>query len=280
MKIILAGTPFFSVPTFETVIQNFDVVAIISQPNKKVGRNFLVSQTPVKLLAEKYKIPVFQPENIKDLYDELKKIDFDVLLTMAYGQIIPENILHLAKKASLNVHASLLPKYRGAAPIQHAILNGEKETGISLMYMEKTMDSGDVLFQEEIEIEENECFDSLLNKLSILSSCNIVNWLNKIDNNNIKPIKQDIKKVTFAPKILSEDERLNFDTMENTLRKINALNSIPGAYFLDPNRMNKRVKVFQATKQYVKNSVEIKCVDGSIYGIVYQIEGKKKISLI
>lgn len=174
MKIILAGTPEFSVPTFEKIISHFNVVAIISQPDRKQGRKFLALPTSTKMLARKYNIPIFQPEKIDGIFEVLKSLNFDIFLTMSYGQIIPERILKLSKICSLNIHGSLLPKYRGAAPVQHAILNGEKEIGISLIYMEKKMDSGDILFQEKIKFQENDNATTILEKMSKLSSEKII----------------------------------------------------------------------------------------------------------
>lgn len=278
MKIILAGTPEFSVPTFEKIISHFNVVAMISQPDRKQGRKFLALPTSTKMLARKYNIPIFQPEKIDGIFEVLKSLNFDIFLTMSYGQIIPERILKLSKICSLNIHGSLLPKYRGAAPVQHAILNGEKEIGISLIYMEKKMDSGDILFQEKIKFQENDNATTILEKMSKLSSEKIIEWLNKIKNNEFKPMKQNEKLVTFANKIRPEDEKIDYDTMEQTLRKINALSLTPGAYFDDQRRL-KRIKVYKAIKTPVKNAIEIKCVDGVLYAVHYQIEGRNKVEI-
>lgn len=280
MKIVLAGTPSFSVLTFEKIIQNFNVVAIISQPNKPIGRHKILSFTSTSLLANKYKIKLFQPEKIIDIEKQLKDLDFDVMITMAYGQIIPEQILKIAKIGSFNIHASLLPKYRGAAPIQFSLLNGDKETGITFMEMDKKMDAGDIIFQSSIPINDDDNADSLMQKLSLLAQEKIVGWLEKIELNNFQRSKQNENDVTFAPKIQPHQEKLMFDTVEKTYNKIRALSYKPGAYILDPNRMNKRVKIFKASKEFIKNAIEIKCTDGILYGFEYQIEGKNKVSLI
>ncbi|MGL6125250.1 MAG: methionyl-tRNA formyltransferase, partial [Metamycoplasmataceae bacterium] len=168
IKILLAGTPNFSVPIFEEIIKNFEVVAIITQPDKQSGRGLKMISPPIKALAEKYKIKLFQEEKISNILEELKLLNFDIFLTSAFGQWIPESILSLAKKGSVNIHCSLLPKYRGAAPIQHAILNGDKETGISLIYMIKKMDAGDIIFEKVINIEDDDSSDQLFNKLSLV----------------------------------------------------------------------------------------------------------------
>lgn len=280
MKIILAGTPFFSIPTFEKIINNFEVVAIISQPDRPIGRKKVITSTPAKLLAQKYKIKLFQPNNINDIFTELSNLKFDVLLTMAYGQIIPDDILKLSRIGSFNIHASLLPKYRGASPIQYAILNGEKETGITFMEMTNKMDAGDIIFQSKLTINDDDNADLIFKKLSELAEENIINWLNDVKNNKFKKIKQNEDLVSFAPKIQPLEEKLFYDTVEKTWNKIRALSSNPGAYFLDPNNLNRRVKIFKASKTPIKNAVVIKCKDGFLYGTVYQIEGRNKISLI
>lgn len=278
MKIVLAGTPNFSVETFEEIIKHFQVILIICQPDKHIGRKKILTPPATKLLANKYDIPVLQPNKIKDISEELSNLDFDIFLTMAYGQIIPESILKLAKLGSYNVHGSLLPKYRGAAPIQYAIMNNEKETGITFMEMVKQMDAGDIIFQSSFAIEEDDNADIVFEKMSKLSANCIVKWLNKIKNNQFKKIKQDEKNVSFCPKILPSEEKIELDSMETTLNKIRALSSSPGAYIIDPTT-NKRIKIFKASKTFVKNAIKIPCSNGILYGIIYQIEGKNKVFL-
>ena len=278
MKIILAGTPEFSIKTFETIINNFDVIAIISQPDRKIGRKQILTSPPVAQLAMKYQIPIYQPQKILELLPVLEKLDFDLFITMAYGQIIPEAILNLAKKLPLNLHASLLPQYRGAAPVQRAIWDGQTKTGMTLMKMAKTLDSGQIIFQASIDINEFDTSDDLLNKLADLSSKHIVKWLNEIKNNQHQMIDQDLSKVTYAAKILPADEKIELDTIEKTMRKINALSSNPGAYWIDPIR-NKRIKIYRASKSFVANAIELNCTDGKLYATSFQIEGKNKVTL-
>lgn len=278
IKVILAGTPEFSVPIFEEVIKNFEVVAIISQPDKPANRGYKLIPTPTKILAEKYNIKCYQPNKISEIYDELTQLDFDFLLTAAFGQYIPEKILNLPKKAALNVHGSLLPKYRGAAPIQHALLNGDKKTGINLIYMVKEMDAGNILKSSEIEIDEDDTSDSLFNKLSILSAQNITKWLKEIYENNFNEIVQDASQVILAPKLTKEEAQI--DLSENSyqvINKIKAYSSNPGAYtFIN----NKRVKLFNATTKEVKNAIELSCRDKNIYIYDYQYESKKRVNLL
>ncbi|MGL5308484.1 MAG: methionyl-tRNA formyltransferase [Metamycoplasmataceae bacterium] len=276
IKILLAGTPKFSVPIFEEIIKNFNVVGIITQPDKKSGRGLNIISSPVKELAIKYNIKLFQNDKISNIFEELKLLDFDIFLTSAFGQLIPENILSLAKKGSINIHGSLLPKYRGAAPIQHALLNGDKETGISLIYMIKQMDAGNIIFEKKIQIDENDCSESLFNKLSLIAANTICHWLKKFYDGEFEEKVQNINDVTFAPKLLKEEAFLKIDTSEKMINKIRAYNANPGAYlFIN----NKRVKIFSATLKENKNYLKICTQDGYIYSSKYQFEGKRIIDL-
>lgn len=278
IKIILAGTPEFSVPIFEEVIKNFEVIAIISQPDKPANRGYKLIPTPTKVLAEKYNIKCYQPNKISEIYDELAQLDFDFLLTAAFGQYIPEKILNLPKRAALNIHGSLLPKYRGAAPIQHSLLNGDKKTGINLIYMVKEMDAGNILKSSEIEIVEDDTSDSLFNKLSILSAQNITKWLKEIHENNFNEIVQDISQVILAPKLTKEEAQIDLsENSDQVINKIKAYSSNPGAYtFIN----NKRVKLFNATTKEVKNAIQLSCRDKNIYIYDYQYESKKRVNLL
>ena len=278
MKIILAGTPEFSLKTFETIINHFDVIAIICQPDRKVGRKQILTSPPVALLAKKDRIPLYQPQKILEILPILEKLDFDLFITMAYGQIIPEAILNLAKKLPLNLHASLLPQYRGAAPVQRAIWDGQTKTGMTVMKMAKTLDSGQIIFQSSIDINEFDTTDDLLNKLADVSANHIVKWLNAIKNNQYQMLDQDLSKVTYAAKILPADEKIELDTIAKTMRKIHALSLNPGAYWIDPKR-NKRIKIYRASKSFVANAIAIPCLDGELYATTFQIEGKNKVTL-
>lgn len=278
IKVVLAGTPEFSVPIFEEVIKNFEVVAIISQPDKPANRGYKLISTPTKVLAEKYNIKCYQPNKISEIYDELAQLDFDFLLTAAFGQYIPEKILNLPKKAALNIHGSLLPKYRGAAPIQHSLLNGDKKTGINLIYMVKEMDAGNILKSSEIEIVEEDTSDILFNKLSILSAQNITKWLKEIYENNFNEIVQDTSQVILAPKLTKEEAQIDLsENSDQVINKIKAYSSNPGAYtFIN----NKRVKLFNATTKEVKNAIQLSCRDKNIYIYDYQYESKKRVNLL
>ncbi|MCR8613220.1 MAG: methionyl-tRNA formyltransferase [Mycoplasma sp.] len=274
MKIILAGTPSFSVPIFEEVINNFDVVAIVSQPDKKSGRGHKLQETPVKILARKYNIKIFQPNNISLIFDELSQIEHDIFLTCAFGQYIPTKILELPKLASLNIHGSLLPKYRGAGPIQHSILNGDEETGISLMYMVKEMDAGDVLFQAKLKIDEKDTSLDLFNKMSKLSTNKITDWLKKVEKNDFKAVKQDISKVTFANKLTKEEAQiLETDTVEIAKNKIRGYIPFPVAWIM---KDNQKIKIFDYSLED-EEGLLINLKDGKIWANQIQFPNKKKM---
>lgn len=277
IKLILAGTRHFSSQIFESLIlnKNFEVIALISQPNKVYDRNNNLIKTEVAKLAEKYHIKLFQPIKIKEIYDDLSKLDFDFFMTAAFGQFIPNSILNLAKKASINVHGSLLEKYRGAAPIQHALLNNEKETGISLIYMVDKMDAGDIINVAKIKIEENDTALEIFDKLAKLAIDNLPTWLINIYNNNIFPRKQDESLATLAPKIQNEEAQLFLtDSCDKALAKIKAFNDQPGAFVLINGR---RLKIFRATKNKISTPLSLNFVGAKLYLIEYQFEGKKKV---
>ncbi|WP_036434221.1 methionyl-tRNA formyltransferase [Mycoplasmopsis columboralis] len=277
MKIVLAGTPEFSVPIFEEVIKNFNVVALVSQPDKPANRGYKLIETPTKQLAQKYNIKLFQPEKIGQIYQELKELDYDILLTCAFGQYIPTKVLDLAKKASLNIHGSLLPKYRGAAPIQHALWNGDDKTGIDLIYMTAQMDAGNIIKEATLPILDTDTSDSLFAKMSELATLHITSWLNEFIAGDFSETIQDESLVVLSPKLLKEDAFLASSlTIEEAFNKIRAFSSNPGAYLLIN---DKRLKVYYATKNEVKNSIKLQFSNGNLYAVDYQFESKKRVTL-
>ncbi|PZV99831.1 methionyl-tRNA formyltransferase [Metamycoplasma auris] len=277
IRLVLAGTGNFSRKIFISLIKDsrFEVVAFISQPNKELDRNKNVILTPVASLANEFNIKLFQPNRTKEIYEQLAAMEFDFFITAAFGQLIPNSILKLPKILPLNVHGSILEKYRGAAPIQHALLNDDNKTGISLIEMIDKMDAGDILKEFQIEIKKDdsalEVFDKLANKTSEL----IGDWIVDIYNGNYIRRIQDENLVTFAPKIKNEDAQLfNQMTTNEALNKIRAFNDQPGAFIM---HNNKRLKIYRATKNKIKSPLKIAFLDGFLYLIEYQFEGKKKI---
>ena len=231
-KVVFMGTPNFATKILEVLIENTDVVLVVSQKDKEVGRKHILTPSPVKSLATLNGIEVFTPDKIREDYDIIRKLEPDLIVTCAYGQILPEELLNIPKIASINVHASLLPKYRGGAPIQRAIMNGDEETGITIMYMDKGMDSGDIIKKEAIKIDINDNIDTLGDKLSTLGSKLLLEVLPSIVNKTNDRIKQNEEDVTFAPIITKEDEKLSFNkTSKEIYNHIRALDPSPGAYF-------------------------------------------------
>lgn len=228
IKTIFMGTPNFAVPILETLIKHTEVVLVVSQPDALVGRKKVLTASPVKKCALEHNIPVFTPNKIRDGYEELKKYDADLIVTCAYGQIVPESILNLPRLGCINVHASILPKYRGGAPIHHAIIDGASYTGITIMYMDKGMDTGDIIEIKKIPIEDNDTVESMHDKLSVLGANLLEETLPNIINGSNKRIKQDDSEASYAPTIKREDEHLDFTLKaENIYNKVRGLNSWP-----------------------------------------------------
>ena len=254
LKVVFMGTPAFSVPVLEKLIKLTNVVLVVSQPDREKDRKGNLLPTPTKLVAQNNDIEVYQPLKIKEEYQKILDTNPDIVITCAYGQIIPEPILNYPKYKCINVHGSLLPKLRGGAPIHHAIINGDKKTGITIMYMAKTMDAGDIISQREIDIEETDNLDSLYQKMSILGSELLADTLPNIINGTNQKIKQDEAKVTFGYNITKEEEKINFqEKSENIHNRIRGLSSIPGAYaILD----DKRIKVYESKLTKEKSKKE------------------------
>lgn len=289
-RVCFMGTPEFAVAILDALVQSdVEVVAVVSQPDKKVGRKQILQATPVKERALSYNILVLQPEKIKDSTNELKELNLDLIVTCAYGQFIPETILNTPKYGSVNIHASLLPKYRGGAPIHKAIINGEDETGITIMRMVKKMDAGDIIFQQTCPIYEEDDFGSLHDRLQDLGSNMIKEYLSQLFTLDLQTIPQDESKVSFSYNISSEEEFVNFnDTMKNVYNKIRGLNPWPVSHSIIE---HKKVKLFKAIKSdiisdgevgtvigLINEGLAIKVQDGVILIKELQVEGKNRMT--
>lgn len=240
------GTPSFAVPILEALIDNYNVIMVVCQPDKEKDRKGNIIYSPCKEIALKNNIEVYQPNKIREEYQYILDKNPDIIITAAYGQIIPLEILEYPKYGCINVHGSLLPKLRGGAPIHHAIINGDKFAGVTIMYMDKKMDAGDIISQRSIEIGENTILDDLYYKLSILGRDLLLDTLPSIFNGTNDRIKQDENKVTFGFNITKEEEKIDFnDTSNNIHNKIRGLSSIPGAYAIIN---NKRMKIYLSEK--------------------------------
>lgn len=231
MKVVFMGTPEFAVPILKLLIDEYDVVGVVTQPDRMVGRKRIITPPPVKELALEHNIKVFQPRKIKEDYQEILALAPDLIVTCAYGQILPEEILHFPKYGCINVHASLLPKLRGGAPIHHAIIDGYKETGITIMYMSKKMDQGDILTQVKTQILDHDTLGSLQYKLSEMAKDLLKSTIPLLIEDKIIPLKQNEEEATYGYNISREEERIDFTkSMEEVDRQVRGLNPVPGAY--------------------------------------------------
>lgn len=246
-SVIFMGTPEFSVPILEGLIEkNYDIKAVVTQPDKKVGRKQKITKTPVKVAAEKHNLPVSQPVKLSgsEELQELINLHADLIITAAYGQFLPTKFLNSVKIAAVNVHGSLLPKYRGGAPIQYSLINGDPKTGITIMEMVKKMDAGDIYSQKAIDILPEDNAGSLFKKLSIVGRDLLLATLPSIIDGSVEKIPQDENKVIFSPNITKQQERLlpNMTAAEAN-NMIRALNPDPGAYIM---LQGKRFKIWKA----------------------------------
>ncbi len=292
MKLVFMGTPDYAVNTLEALIAaGHNVAAVFAQPDKPVGRKHIITAPPVKVCAEKHGITVYQPNTLRDGKAEeiLKEIAPDVIVVVAYGKILPKEILEIPKYGCVNGHASLLPKYRGASPIQWCIVCGEKETGVTAMLMDEGMDTGDILKTVETEIGAEETAEELFERLSGITAELLVNTLADLEKGNITPQKQDEEKASYAPIIKKEMAQLDFKNMTATEihNAVRGYYSWPCAYFF---LENKRVKVIKAAVAENTNSkagtviksddsLVIACKDGtSVELVTVQPEGSKPMT--
>ncbi len=261
IKVIFMGTPNFAVPILESLIKEYNVILVVSQPDREKDRKGNLLETPIKKIAQDHNIKVFQPSKIKDEYQEIIALKPDIIITCAYGQIIPKVILDCPKYGCINVHGSLLPKLRGGAPIHHAIINGDKKTGITIMYMDQKMDAGDIISQKEILINDDDNLDSLYLKMSKLGAELLMKTIPLIISGKNSRIKQNENEVTFGYNITKEEEKIDFHkSSKNIHNLIRGLSSTPGAYcFID----NKRMKVYSSQLTDKKSSQE----EGTILNI-------------
>ena len=289
LKIIFMGTPDFSVPVLDALHKKYKVRAVVTQVDKPVGRKGIIKKTPVKEYAEDNTILVLQPEKIKDSVEEIIALEPDLIVTCAYGQILPKELLDYPAYGCINVHASLLPKLRGGAPIHRAILNDYKETGITIMYMAEGMDDGDIISQSKIEITDLDTASTLHDKLSELGSKLLIETLPSILDGTSTRIPQDEKEVTFGLNIKREDEKISFSkTKRQIYNQIRGLNSWPGAYCMMDGKIlkiwNSRItdnyypEKFdgEITNIYL-DGIGVKVSNGEIVITELQLEGKKKM---
>lgn len=287
-NVVFMGTPDFSVPVLKMLIDTTNVIMIVTQPDKTIGRKQELVFSPVKKVAIENNIPVFQPVRIRKDFSALNNLKIDLIVTCAYGQIIPKEVLDLPKYGCVNVHASLLPKYRGSAPIQWALFNGDDKTGVTIMYMDEGMDTGDIITKSEVTIENYDNVGTLHDKLSVLGSDTLKAILPNILDGTAKRVKQP-ENFTLAPMIKREDERLCFDeTGKDIINKIRGLNPWPMANILINDL---EIKVIEASFVSKDNGVPgqiivdkknfgINCNDGIIYLKKVKPSGKKVMDIV
>ena len=287
LKVVFMGTPTFSVPILESLINTCNVILVVSQPDKEKDRKGAFVSTPIKQIALAHNIEVYQPTKIKEEYQKIIDTNPDIIITCAYGQIIPESLINYPRLGCINVHGSLLPRLRGGAPIHHAIINGDNETGITIMYMDKHMDSGDIIAKRSLPIGPNDTLDVVYEKMSKLGATLLIETLPSIVAGTNDRIKQDEKYVTFGYNITKEEEKINFNNPSIKIHNlIRGLSSIPGAYcFLK----EKRLKIYQSEltntkstsspgtiEKIDKTGIYISTNDNLLKIIDIKLEGKKR----
>ena len=290
LKVIFMRTPEFCVPILKALIENCNVIAVVTQPDKKVGRHQEISYSPIKKVAIENNIKVFQPIKIKEEYEDINLLNPDIIITCAYGQIIPEQILDKPKFGCINVHASLLPKLRGGAPIHKAIMYGYLKTGITIMYMDKGMDTGDIISKVEVDIDKNDTAETLHDKLMKESVPLLIETLPSIISGTNKREKQQEDKVTYAYNISRQEEHTDFNKSSlEVYNQIRSLNSWPGAYaILDDKNIklwfckitNNNFNLKPGTIVNVdKDGIEVVTKDSSVLITELQLPGKKKVNI-
>ena len=288
MKIVFMGTPDFAVNVLQGLIDNYDVVGVVSQPDKRIGRHQVLTNTPVKELALKYDIPVFQPVKIREDYEDILNLNPDLIVTCAYGQIIPKAILDYPRLGCINVHASLLPKLRGGAPIHKAIIDDYGTTGVTIMYMDVKMDSGDIISQREVKILDSDNLESLHDKLSEVGTSLLLDTLPSIIDGANSRTKQDEDEVTYAYNIKREEEHIDFSkTSREVFNLIRGLCPVPSSNAILDEKEMKIYKSIISSKNYngeygeivdiTKEGIVVKTGDAAIILTEVKPFGKKKM---
>lgn len=294
IRTIFMGTPDFAVPGLKSLLnsENFEVIAVFTQPDKKVGRKQILTSPPIKVLAAEFHIPVWQPENIKLEMNNINALKPDLIVVIAYGKIIPQVILEIPKFNCLNVHASLLPLYRGSACLNAPIINGDKKTGITIMKMDAGMDTGPILLQKEFILKGEETLEIVHDKLSTLGAELLPNVLNEWINGKIIAKNQDETKATFVQKLEKEDGKIDWQkSAEKIERQVRGLNPWPGTYTIinkETPKTNKIIKILRVNHNILKSNshkigevfldgseLAVQCGQDSLLILRLQIEGGK-----
>lgn len=291
MRVIFMGTPDFAVPSLEALLTKHEVVLVVTQPDKPKGRGKKMVPTPVKACALEHGIPVLQPEKVKEpeFVEQLRSYEPDLIAVTAFGQILSERILEMPKYGCINVHGSLLPKYRGAAPMQWSIIDGEKVTGITTMYMAKGLDSGDMLLKAEVEITDEDTFATIHDKMAVTGANLLLDTLDQLEAGTLERIPQDHDAATYAPMITKETGHIDWSkNRQDIINLIRGLNPVPAAYTIYEEEV---LKIFGAVISdvqadgaangeivaVVKKGFVVKCGDGCLLITEVQARGGKRM---
>lgn len=291
MRVIFMGTPDFAVPSLEALLTKHEVVLVVTQPDKPKGRGKKMVPTPVKACALEHGIPVLQPEKVKEpeFVEQLRSYEPDLIAVTAFGQILSEPILEMPKYGCINVHGSLLPKYRGAAPMQWSIIDGEKVTGITTMYMAKGLDSGDMLLKAEVEITDEDTFATIHDKMAVTGANLLLDTLDQLEAGTLERIPQDHDAATYAPMITKEIGHIDWSkNRQDIINLIRGLNPVPAAYTIYEEEV---LKIFGAVISdvqaddaangeivaVVKKGFVVKCGDGCLLITEVQARGGKRM---
>lgn len=291
MRVVFMGTPEFAVPTLEALLEVHEVVGVFTQPDKPKGRGKAMAFPPVKEKALEHNIPVYQPVKVreKSVVEEIRKMNPDAIVVVAFGQILPECILNIPKYGCINVHASLLPKYRGAAPMQWSIIDGEEETGITTMYMAKGLDTGDMILKEVVKLDPKETGETLHDKLSVLGGPLIIETLKQLEAGTAPRTPQDDSLSCYASMLTKELGCIDWNKDAASIeRLIRGLNSWPSAYTLWNGKTMKiwdsDVVAYAGSEENGtvvakdKHSFTVKCGENALKILELQLQGKKRMN--
>lgn len=289
MRIVFFGTPFFSAKVLDALLEAKNlVVGVVSKPDKPSGRDLQYKPTPVKaLIQEKYpQIPLFQPEKVSDpsFAPTLEALHGDLFVVVAYGEILKDHILNMPKKGCINLHTSLLPHLRGAAPIQRAIMGGDEESGVTIMYLVKKMDAGDIISQTIIPIPQDMTFGELEEAMVKVGISDLLKVIEALNKGEVKGTPQDHEKATFAPKVELEECEINWNLPAKQIHNlVRGVNPYPGAWcWITVRNEKKRLKIFKTriVSPLQREGWVISCQDGAIELLEVQLEGKKRMMAV
>lgn len=290
IRVVFMGTPDFAVPVLEKLIENCNVVLVVTQPDKKVGRHQVLEPTPIKKFAVENNVPVFQPIKIRENYEEILEVNPDIIITCAYGQIIPKILLDTPKYGAVNVHASLLPKLRGGAPLHKSIIYGYSHTGVTIMYMSEKMDAGDIIIQESTMITDQDNVGTIHDRLSVMGANLLIKTLPSIIDGTNDRVKQDESEVTYAYNVSREEEKIDFNkTAREVFNQVRGLYPYPVSYTIFKGEVVKimEVKISNDIKgtpgeitSLNKEGIVVKCFDKSVIITRLKPSGKKEMDAI